>query len=257
MSYRILGPLQAHGPSGPVLLASRAERALLTALLLEPGRTVPVDRLPASATARPDGAGASGVAGASGASGPSHPADAATALERSLALAGAPAGVLVRDAAGYRLDAPPDEIDAERFAARAAAGRRALAAGDARTAAAELEAALAEWAGEPLGEFAGEPFAGPVIADLENLHAEVVQDRAEARLALGDVGWCVGELAGLVREMPYRERLWELYATALCEAGRPADALAAVRRVRDLLDEELGLEPGPGLVALERTIRDR
>jgi DNA-binding SARP family transcriptional activator len=236
MGFRLFGPLQAHGPGGPVLLTSRTQRAVLAMLLLEPGRLVRPDRLTGHGL-------------------PATPLDDTVAeLQQALAAAGAP-GILVPEADGYRLDVDPRDVDAERFAAQARAGRRALADGEPATAADHLEAALAEWVGEPLAEFAGEPFAGRVIADLENVHAEVVQDRAEARLALGDVDWCVAELAELVSEMPYRERLWELYATALCRAGRTADALAALQRVRNLLDEELGLAPGPGLLALEKEIR--
>jgi DNA-binding SARP family transcriptional activator len=205
-------------------------------LLLEPGRAVRPDRL-------------------TGRELPVSSLDDTIAeLRQSLAAAGAP-GILVPEADGYRLNVDPQDIDAERFAAHAGAGRRALADAEPAAAATHLDAALAEWTGEPLAEFAGEPFAGRLIADLENVHAEVVQDRAEARLALGDIDWCVAELAELVGEMPYRERLWELYATALSRAGRPADALAALQRVRNLLDEELGLAPGPGLVAVEEAIR--
>jgi DNA-binding SARP family transcriptional activator len=174
-------------------------------------------------------------------------------LRRGLESGGAAPVLLVRET-GYLIDVPPDRTDIGRFTAQAEAGRRALADGDAAAAASRLDAALAEWQGAPLTEFAGEPFAGPAIAHLEHLHAEVVQDRAEARLLLGDAGWCVTELERLVREAPYRERLWELYAAALYRAGRPADALAAIRRVRDLLDEELGLAPGPRLGALEQAI---
>jgi hypothetical protein len=57
--------------------------------------------------------------------------------------------------------------------------------------------------------------------------------------------------------LPYRERLWGLLATALSTAGRQADALAAIREVRDLLDDELGLAPGLGLRALEQAILSR
>ncbi|MCA2215901.1 AfsR/SARP family transcriptional regulator [Jidongwangia harbinensis] len=235
MSFRLFGALRARGPGGPVLLTSRAERAVLAMLLLEPGQVVPRHRL----AGRGDRAASLD--------------DTAAAIGQALVEAGAP-GLLVPHAAGYRLDVDPRDVDVERFTARAWAGRAALAAGDPAAAAAELEAALAEW-DEPLAEFAGEPFAGRVIADLENLHAEAVQDRAEARLMLGDVDWCVTELAVLVGEMPYRERLWELYATALCRAGRKPEALAVLHRVRNLLDEELGLAPGPGLLALETAIR--
>jgi DNA-binding SARP family transcriptional activator len=46
-----------------------------------------------------------------------------------------------------------------------------------------------------------------------------------------------------VREHPLREESWRLLALALYDAGRQGDALAALRRARELLAGELGLDP--------------
>jgi DNA-binding SARP family transcriptional activator len=238
VTFRLFGSLAVDGPGGPVPLGPREERAILAMLLVQPGRAVPLDRLIGQLWAD------------------QPPPGAAATVQRYLSRLGRVLGpgILVTRDSGYLADVAPENVDLGRFLARAEAGRRALAAGDPGAAVAALDQALAEWTGDPLAEFTGEPFAGPTIAQLENVHAEAVQDRAEARLLCGDAGWCVTELGRLVRDHPYRQRMWELYAAALYRAGRPADALAAVHRVRQLLDEELGLEPGPGLRAVEQAI---
>ena len=53
---------------------------------------------------------------------------------------------------------------------------------------------------------------------------------------------------------PFRERLWQLLVLALYRSGRQADALAAYRRARTVLAEELGIEPGEELRKLERAV---
>ena len=64
----------------------------------------------------------------------------------------------------------------------------------------------------------------------------------------------MGELEALVAEQPLREGLWALLVTALYRAGRPADALAAHRRVTRMLAEELGVDPGPALAGLAHQV---
>ena len=64
----------------------------------------------------------------------------------------------------------------------------------------------------------------------------------------------IGELESLVDQYPLREGLWSSLITALYRAGRQADALATYARVRDLLVDELGVDPGPRLRSLEEQI---
>ena len=111
-------------------------------------------------------------------------------------------------------------------------------------------AALARFRGDLLP--AAGDWAAPQRARLEEARAQLLETGLAARLRLGDVA--IGELEAAVAAHPYRERLWELLITALYRAGRQADALAAYRRVRARLADELGLEPGPGLRELERQV---
>ena len=58
----------------------------------------------------------------------------------------------------------------------------------------------------------------------------------------------------LVGEEPYRERRWTLLALAQYRSERQADALASIRTARRLLGNELGLDPGSEMLALESAI---
>ena len=58
----------------------------------------------------------------------------------------------------------------------------------------------------------------------------------------------------MVKAAPMRERRWVLLATAQYQAGRQTEALRTIHRVKSLLAERLGLDPGPELAALEEAI---
>ena len=140
---------------------------------------------------------------------------------------------------GYRLRADADEVDATRF-------ERLVADGD-------LAEALALWQGHPY-----QGLDVPLLADeatrLTERRLAAEEDRYAAELAAGRATSVVGDLAELVRAHPLRERAHLLHVTALYEAGRRADALAAYRVARDVLVVELGVEPGFELRALEARV---
>jgi DNA-binding SARP family transcriptional activator/WD40 repeat protein len=110
--------------------------------------------------------------------------------------------------------------------------------------------------------FRGEPYPDlvdwePAAAERERLvelRRDLEELRAEARLAAGDHAGAIPTLRALVAEAPTREHRWELLALAEYRGGRQAEALETTRRARRLLDEELGLEAGPTLVALEAAL---
>src|SRR6185437_7593207 len=64
----------------------------------------------------------------------------------------------------------------------------------------------------------------------------------------------IAELESLVAANPLRDRLRAQLMLALYRSGRQAEALAVYRETRQLLDEQLGLEPGSELRALERAV---
>ena len=162
--------------------------------------------------------------------------------------------VLVTTPAGYRLRVRPGELDAERFERQVADGREALAAGRAEHAAAELREALELWRGPPLAELASTPFAPAEIARLEEQRLAAVELRVDADLAAGRHAELVGELQQLTTEHPWRERLHAQLMLALYRSGRQADALEAYRHAREVLVEQLGIEPGAELHDLHEAI---
>ncbi|WP_158628653.1 AfsR/SARP family transcriptional regulator [Saccharopolyspora rhizosphaerae] len=157
---------------------------------------------------------------------------------------------LVSDAGSYSLQVGPDELDVERFETLLDLAERNL---DPQRRVEVLRQALRLWRGSPfqdldLAELVGEAqrVEERRLVALEQLHA--------AELDCGRHSFIIADLSELVRENPLRERLHALLMTALYRAGRQADALAVYRRARRTVVDELGLEPGPALRALERRI---
>lgn len=158
--------------------------------------------------------------------------------------------LLTRDP-GYLLAIDPELVDALRFERLAAEGGQALAAGDAETASASLREALALWRGTALADFVYESFAQPEATRLEELRLATVEQRVDADLALGRHRDLVAELRALVGAHPLRERLWGQLMLALYRCGRQGEALRAYGELREVLAEELGINPSPILRQLE------
>ncbi|GGM38660.1 BTAD domain-containing putative transcriptional regulator [Dactylosporangium sucinum] len=164
-----------------------------------------------------------------------------------------PARVVVSAAPGYALRLPAAAVDAWHFEDLL---RRAapLAAGDPAAADALLQEALAVWAGPAYAEFRDEPWAVPEAARLEELRLVCVETAGQVALRLGRAALAVPELERHVQAHPLREQAVALLATALYRAGRQADALAALRAARERLADELGVDPGPALRAIEADV---
>ena len=163
-------------------------------------------------------------------------------------------GAVLSEGGGYALRLPPGSLDADRFEELFTRGRVELARGEAGEAAATLRQALALWRGPALADVGQERFAQPEIARLEDLRLACLGDRVDADLAGGRHVEVAGELEGLVRQYPLRERLRGQQMLALYRAGRQADALEAYRSAYAALVDGVGIEPSPELRALEAAI---
>ncbi|WP_433349296.1 BTAD domain-containing putative transcriptional regulator [Microtetraspora malaysiensis] len=242
MRFGVLGPVAVWGADGePVAVPGIKVRALLADLLAHEGRPVPADRL---------------IDDLWGDELPGNPFAALSAkvsqLRRVLEDA-APGGreLLPLHPAGYLLKV---ETDADAFRSLLAEAERA---GDPRTRATLLSDALALWRGPAFADIADEPFAQAAAAHLTERRLTAQEDLAEVRLALGEHARLVGELGRLVTEHPLRERLRAAHMRALYRSGRQSEALDSYETLRALLADELGLEPGADLVALQRAILAR
>jgi YVTN family beta-propeller protein len=244
--FGILGPLQVSRAGCAVPLGGPRQRAVLALLLLEANRVVSMDRL------------SEDVWGG-------HPPEGwATTLQTYVfhlrrALEpdrdrGAAGDVLVTRDRGYLLRVNRELLDAARFQDGFTAGRAALEAGRAVEAAQTLRQALDLWRGQVLADLADYAFTRPEAARLEELRLAAVEARIDADLALGRHDTLTAELEALTAEHPLRERLHGQLMLALYRCGRQADALAAYKRVRDLLAEELGIDPGEPLQRLHASV---
>jgi SARP family transcriptional regulator, regulator of embCAB operon len=158
---------------------------------------------------------------------------------------------------GYELGATGLESDASVAAARVAAGHAALVAGNPVTAAELLADALDRWRGEPYAGVDPVDPAGPVACHrgaLVRLRVSAQEARIDADLALGRHRDVVDELAGLAARDPLYEPWWPRLMVALYRCGRRADALQAYRRLRTVLVDRLGIEPGQEVRTLQQLI---
>ncbi|MEJ3657866.1 BTAD domain-containing putative transcriptional regulator [Actinomycetes bacterium KLBMP 9759] len=242
MRFGVLGPLAVWTDDGrPVHVPESKVRALLVELLLHEGRPVPVDRI---------------VEDLWGPYPPGSPANTVqtkvSQLRKALE-AGQPGAraLVVWQAPGYALRVDPGAIDVQRFRELTA---RAHATPDARARAALLADALALWRGPALADVAGEPFVAAQAARLDEELLAATEAAVAARLELGEHALLVGELAELVARHPARESLRALQMRALYRAGRQQEALESFTALRAALADELGIEPGPELVALQGAI---
>jgi DNA-binding SARP family transcriptional activator len=164
--------------------------------------------------------------------------------------------VLVAAPPGYRLNIGDDTCDLGRFITEKAAGVHAAAAGRFEQASKHLSTALAQWRGPVLDDLRDFAFVDSYATSLIEDKILVHTAKAEAEIACGRAASVVTELEALTAEHPYREPLWAQLITAYYLTDRQSDALAAYRRVKSTLADDLGIDPGQTLRDLnERILR--
>jgi len=234
---KVLGPLSVDGVGDGEMLAPR-DRVVLAALVTRPGEPVSADQLADALWAQAPPA--------------TWPKVIQSCMVRIRKVLGSEA---VRTSGhGYALTVAADDIDAVGFERAVKRGRELLALGEPERAQFALTDALGLWHGTAFAELDGWEPGTAAAQRLEELRRDAEELRVDASLQTG--GWreVLAEAAALVAEQPLREQRWGLLARAQYQAGRQGEALATIQRARAVLVAELGLDPGPELVALEQAI---
>jgi DNA-binding SARP family transcriptional activator/tetratricopeptide (TPR) repeat protein len=246
MEYRILGPVEVWDGAQQLELGGSKPRALLAVLLVHSNQVVSTERLIDQlwAEAPPPTARTLIQVYVSRLRHALHRNRDGRAMDQ----------VLVTRPSGYLLRVEPGELDLDRFEGLTTQARRAAADGDLKRAAECWCGALALWRGPALAGAGSEVLRRAAVPRLEEARLVALEERLEVDLSLGRHAELVGELQTLVGEHPLRERLCRQLMLALYRSGRRAEALAVFRSTRQVLVEELGLEPSPALQELERAI---
>jgi DNA-binding SARP family transcriptional activator len=244
LEFGLLGPLEMSVDGALVPLGTPKQRAVLAMLVMNRNRPVSVESLITAVWEEWPPAGArAGI----------H--TYVSNLRKLLNGAGIdPRGVLAAAPPGYRLSIDDSSCDLGRFIAEKTAGVHAAASGRFEQASRHLSAALAEWRGPVLEDLRHsqfvDTFATALIEDKTIAHTA----KAEAEIACGRAAAVITELESLTAEYPYREALWVQLITAYYLTERQTDALAAYRRVKKILADDLGIDPGQTLRDLNELI---
>ena len=236
MQFRVLGPLEVDAGDGAVPLGGPKQRAVLANLLVRANQVVPADTLIEDVW------------------GDDPPGKARNTLQTYVSNLRKTLGdgVLQRRDPGYVLMVDPLDVDASRFDTLVREARKALPV-DPKVAIHTLDDALALWRGPALADVADRALLAEA-ARLDELRLEAQEERVGALLATGSASSAIAELEPLLAQHPLRERMWEQLMLALYREGRQAEALGAFQRARELLADELGIDPSPELVRLHGQI---
>ena len=225
MEYGLLGPFRVLDDKGAEVQPSAPKvRTLLALLLLNRGRSVSVDRIADALWGdEPPRSAPNLVHG--------YVRD----LRRRLGIHG-----ISTVTGGYRLDVPRVSVDAFRFEDLVQARR--------------YGEALTLWRGPALVGWADQPWARAIATRLEEERLAALESRLTQDIDAGLASLVVGEIGALVEDHPLRERLRVLLVKALYATGRQAEALEAYAQARRYLVDEVGLEPGAELRAVEAAV---
>ncbi|WP_165367979.1 AfsR/SARP family transcriptional regulator [Phytoactinopolyspora endophytica] len=234
IDIRVLGPLDIHLAGERLTVPGAKPRVLLSVLGLQPRTMLPGDVLQSMLW------------------GDDFPPTAHKALQTHISTLRRTLGdgIVLTRGTGWLL--ATDDTDAEAFTRLIQTARDCTREGAHEAAIAHFDEALGLWRGPP--ELPATPRARAEVTRWIEAHESAVDDRVDVLLSSGHAAELVGELEAAVADTPLRERRWCQLCLAFFRAGRQGDALRAYHRARDVLADELGVEPSPELRRLETAI---
>jgi DNA-binding SARP family transcriptional activator len=244
LSLRLLGPIELVVDRRSLDIGGHRQRVVMAMLALNANRVTPVDQL---IDAVWDSSPPSTARG--------QIQICISGLRKLFADAGQPGAIRTKPP-GYVLEIAPGELDSEQFAGLVLVARTHADGGRVSEAATTLRNALALWRGSALAGVHSD-LVQRGAALLEERRRAALDERLRLDLALGRHEEITGDLRALVNEHPLHEKLYGLLMLALYRSGRQAEALEVCRKARTILLEEVGLDPGQELQALERAILSR
>ena len=232
MEFALLGPLVVRRDQTIIPVPTGKQRVLLAALLLAANQVLTIDELIDTMwDSRPPTSARITLQG--------H----IKRLRRTLGdRTGSP---IATRPGGYTITTTGHELDITRFNALLTQGQQHARLDRWQSVADTMHAALALWRGQPLLDVPSHTLTQATLPRLTEMRLQALAWRLEADLRLGRHEQLIGELAELTTEYPLRERFHSQLMTALYRSGRQADALAAYHRLRQLLADELGVDPDP------------
>ncbi|NDK27184.1 AfsR family transcriptional regulator [Streptomyces sp. TR1341] len=163
-------------------------------------------------------------------------------------------GRIITRSPGYLMKVADDELDVLRFTTLVRRARSGEYANRPAQVARDLAEALALWRGMPLVDIPARAYHQPSVDHLQEMRLQALELRIGADLRLGAHREVIGELRRLVAAHPTREPFHQQLMLALHHSGFRAEALDAFRDVRQMLINELGIEPGAALQELHGRI---
>ncbi|PSK83555.1 DNA-binding SARP family transcriptional activator [Murinocardiopsis flavida] len=230
MKFGILGEIEVRNSGKAVPLGGVKRKRVLASLLLSANKTVSMERLTQNVWDE-------------------HlPENERTSLQMHVSrlrriIANAPGVSIEATDAGYQLLIPRNSLDLEEF-------RRIVV--DAKTTEApsgaleKLREARRLWRDYPLSGIASNSLSQRTVGLVEE-YWEAVEMCVQIELDLGMYNKVIAEIPHFVHVSPFRERLSDLWMTALHHSGQRAAALDVYRATQNRLQRELGVAPGPQL----------